>query len=206
MATHAGNLKLLGGRLCLDFVNTADGHGGEQLLEFLHSYDDLLAWSRHVGVLDDERVGHLASIAARDVERAQTVFDRAIGLREALFRVVSTVVDSGAPAPDDLAILDAALRAVPPRMGIAWNAPRFSWTFRDDADALDQMLWPVVWSAADLLVSDDLARVKLCPSENCGWLFLDGSRNSSRRWCSMEGCGNRAKARRHYQRARGGEG
>jgi predicted RNA-binding Zn ribbon-like protein len=62
------------------------------------------------------------------------------------------------------------------------------------------MLAPIVKSAADLLLSDMLDRVKQCEGDPCGWLFLDTSRNRSRRWCSMEDCGNRAKARRFYQR------
>jgi predicted RNA-binding Zn ribbon-like protein len=64
------------------------------------------------------------------------------------------------------------------------------------------MLWPVVRDAADLLTSKELNRVGRCADERCGWLFVDTSRNRSRRWCSMESCGNRAKARRHYRKSR----
>lgn len=69
------------------------------------------------------------------------------------------------------------------------------------------MLWPVVASAAELLVSvEQLPLLRICglhESGECGWLFLDETRNHTRRWCSMKDCGNRAKARRHYHRVRG---
>jgi predicted RNA-binding Zn ribbon-like protein len=81
--------------------------------------------------------------------------------------------------------------------GLAWD-----WACAEDA--LDRVLWPVVHDAAGLLTSQELKRVKKCADERCGWLFFDTSRNHSRRWCSMESCGNRAKARRHYERQRAG--
>ena len=63
------------------------------------------------------------------------------------------------------------------------------------------MLWPVAWSAAELLAQGPLERIRECPGQDtCGWLFLDLSKNASRRWCDMRVCGNRAKARRHYER------
>jgi predicted RNA-binding Zn ribbon-like protein len=74
----------------------------------------------------------------------------------------------------------------------------WSWIAQDDV--LDRMLWPVIRSAADLLTSQDLWSVKICASDSCNWLFLDTSKNQSRRWCDMKSCGNRAKVHRHYER------
>ena len=81
---------------------------------------------------------------------------------------------------------------------------RFAWDWTPE-NALDRVLWPVVRDAAELLSGEDLDRVGRCADANCGWLFLDTSRNHSRRWCSMKDCGNRAKARRHYQRTAASE-
>ena len=83
---------------------------------------------------------------------------------------------------------------------IGSEADSFTWEWTGDEAALDRMLWPVVGSAADLLTSEDLDRVGECQGDGCGWLFIDMSRNHSRRWCDMGDCGNRAKARRHYRR------
>jgi predicted RNA-binding Zn ribbon-like protein len=78
----------------------------------------------------------------------------------------------------------------------------FGWSWTDDPVSLDMPLWPVTRSAADLLTSSDLRSLRLCAADTCAWLFLDTSRNGSRRWCSMRTCGNRAKARRHHARVR----
>ena len=76
----------------------------------------------------------------------------------------------------------------------------YQWQMPAGKIDLDGILWRILWEAADLLTSDRLAQVKLCAGEDCGWLFLDASRNQSRRWCSMSDCGNRAKAKRYYRR------
>ncbi|MCL6613391.1 MAG: CGNR zinc finger domain-containing protein [Firmicutes bacterium] len=78
----------------------------------------------------------------------------------------------------------------------------FAWKWGGEGKALDRMLWPVVRSAAELLISGDRERVRECAAEGCGWLFLDASRNTRRKWCAMTSCGNRAKARRYYERKR----
>jgi predicted RNA-binding Zn ribbon-like protein len=78
-------------------------------------------------------------------------------------------------------------------------AEGFEWSWDDDDD-LNRIVWPVAKSAADLLAEGDLGRVRKCGSHDCTWLFYDTSKNRSRRWCDMKGCGNRAKARRHYEK------
>ncbi len=80
----------------------------------------------------------------------------------------------------------------------------FAWEWDAGGDVLARPLWALARSAADLLTSPRLSRVRECPGEDgCGWLFLDTSKNGSRRWCSMQGCGSRAKARRYAGRRRG---
>ena len=77
----------------------------------------------------------------------------------------------------------------------------FAWSWKDGAAGdLRTPLWPILESAATLLTSDDLGRIRECDADDCNWLFLDRSRGGNRRWCSMKSCGNRAKARRHYRR------
>jgi len=83
---------------------------------------------------------------------------------------------------------------------LAFSAGRFQLAWPANPDALDQVLWPVVRSAAELLTGDELPRVAQCAGELCGWLFLDTTRNRSRRWCDMADCGNLAKVRRFRRR------
>lgn len=89
-----------------------------------------------------------------------------------------------------------------PHREVARDGEGFSWRWRAPVSSLEAPLWPILQSAADLLTSADLARLRQCNGHNCTWLFLDRSKNKSRRWCDMQICGNRAKSRRHYARTR----
>jgi predicted RNA-binding Zn ribbon-like protein len=208
--TNAGTLKLLGGRLSLDFVNTADWHASDHPVQFLTSYSDLVAWSQHVGILTDHQVQRLLKEATRRPVDATAVLERAIALREAIYRIFSAISHGRPPQAADLATFNAELSRALAQSRIVSTlqqaqdtaAEGFAWDWAGAEDALDWMLWPVVHDVAGLLTSEELDRVGQCADDRCGWLFLDTSRNRSRRWCSMQDCGNRAKARRHYRRKR----
>ncbi len=199
---HAGSLDLLGGRLSLEFANTVDWHASDQPVEYLTSYAALVAWSRHAGTLDERQAAQLLDVAARRGTEADALRERAIRLREAVYRIF-VAVSAGLPAPDDdLGVLNVELSRMMANSRIVPAGHGFDWDWAGSEGALDRVLWPVVRDAADLLTSGDLARVGHCADDRCGWLFFDTSRNRSRRWCSMDDCGNRAKARRHYERSR----
>jgi predicted RNA-binding Zn ribbon-like protein len=200
-STRADKLTLMGGRLSLDFANTADWHASGQLVEFLTTYRELVAWSRHVGILNEDQVQRLVDEAARRPLDSSAVLERAIALREAVYRIFSAVSHGHRPLAADLAALNDELSTALAQSRIVPTAEGFAWERAGRDDALDRMLWPVVHDVADLLTSPELDRVGQCADDRCGWLFLDVSRNRSRRWCSMEVCGNRAKARRHYRRS-----
>ena len=199
---HAGNLALLGGRLCLDFANTVDWRTGEHPQEWLTSYADLVAWSEHAGIVTESEAHHLRDFAARHPTAASAALEQAIALREAIYRIFSAIVDERSPEATDVATLNDALSEALSRLRVTPTVGGFTWQWASNEDSLDQMLWPVARSAAELLTADDLSRVQMCAGDDCGWLFFDTSKNRSRRWCSMEDCGNRAKARRHYRRQR----
>ncbi|HEX6367367.1 MAG TPA: ABATE domain-containing protein [Longimicrobium sp.] len=198
-------LNLIGGRLSLEFVNTVDTHD-TRIDDKLNRYADLVWWALRVGMMDEAAAAPLFARAEAEPAAAADVFARALELREALYRVfVGARASDGAPDDADLAVLN---RELPRALG--WLRVRaadggFAWGWEDAAE-LDRILWPVARDAAELLVSGDLARVGKCCGESCDWLYLDTSRNRSRRWCDMQSCGNRAKARRHYHRAKGGAG
>ena len=200
--TKASTLKLLGGRLSLDFVNTADWHASDHPVEFLTSYPDLVAWSQHVGILTNHQAQRLLKEAARRPVDASAVLERAITLREAIYRIFSAISRGRPPQAADLATFNVELSGALAQSRIVSTAEGFTWDWADAEDTLDWMLWPVAHDAAGLLTSEELDRVGQCADDRCGWLFLDTSRNRSRRWCSMEACGNRAKVRRHYERKR----
>jgi predicted RNA-binding Zn ribbon-like protein len=199
--------SLAGGQLCLDFINTVDWRLRDPPTELLTSYADLVAWGRYVdalygNVLPGREAKELLRVASRRPELARATLSEALALREALYRLFRTLARQTAPSPADLAVLNAALEHAMAHTRIAATDAGYAWDWERDEGALDRMLWPVVRSAADVLTAEDLSRLRECEGEGCGWLFYDASKNRSRRWCAMRGCGNRAKARRHYQRTR----
>src|SRR5919197_5040153 len=187
--------ELRGNRPCLDFANSLEPRRAAEpaeLREYVPSYAGLVAWARHAGVLDAEQAaGLLAEAAARPAE-AEAALARAIDLREATYRVFAAIADGQPPAAGGL---DAVQRGHTAAMAAARIRPApgggLDWTW-PDARNLDRPLWPLARSAVELLVGGQLERIKRCP-DPCGWLFLDVTRNGSRRWCSMSECGNQAK-------------
>jgi predicted RNA-binding Zn ribbon-like protein len=197
-------LKLIGGRPCLDLVNTLGSRLSQtgDTYEWLTSYEGLLVWCRHAGVLSEDAVAALLEQAESQADEAAAVLARAQALREALFRIFIAVAQDRDPAPADLAILNGVLAATRGRRQLVGTDAGFDWTWVDPPGALDPMLGPLAESAAGVLTSADVARVRQCGDDECAWMFVDTSRNHSRRWCDMENCGNRAKARRHFHRVR----
>jgi len=191
------------GWLCLDFANTLNWHASDHPEEEINDYGELLAWAAEKGIFPADEVRALTAEAARRPDAAQAVLAHAIELREAIYRIVVAVITGEPVAEGDMAILNAVLVETMPRARLVAGANGFEWGWEEAPGALDAMLGPIARSAADLLTSDKLDRVGQCADEGgCGWLFYDRSRNRSRRWCSMESCGNRAKARHHYERVR----
>ncbi len=201
---HIANIKLIGGALCLDFANTVEWHAGDQPQEMLTSYQDLVAWGRHAGVLSGPTAGLLLREGRRHPKEAEEVLREAVALREALYRVFVALAGRNTPAVEDLRLLNEAVSRALLQLRIVPTPGGFEWDWRHEGAALDRVLWPIARSAADLLTGTDLSRLRQCADDRgCGWLFLDRSRNRSRRWCDMSACGNRAKARQHYRRQRG---
>jgi predicted RNA-binding Zn ribbon-like protein len=196
--------NLIGGKLCLDFVNTVDPRHEPGRREYLDSYRALAAWGVHAGAIGTDQGDRLGQAAAGDPAEAERVLGRAIRLREALYPLFRQAAGGKRPDPDDLDVLQSELTRALPHLRVAWSPAGFAREW-EGSPALDRVLWPVTWSAAELLTHGPLNRIRECPGQgNCGWLFLDLSKNASRRWCDMRVCGNRAKARRHHARAQTG--
>jgi predicted RNA-binding Zn ribbon-like protein len=197
---------LLGGVLCLDFVNTVDSRRASHPAEYLRQYADLVRWSWYVAGLTGPQARRLLESGATRQAAAERTFARAIALRESIYRIFMAMAHGESPTNGDLDALRAAYctalrhaRPTPATGGYTWE-----WA---DADALDRVIWPLARSAVELLTSREVARVKECANvAGCGWLFLDRSKNGSRRWCSMDECGSRDKMRRQYARRRDARG
>jgi len=193
-----------GGRLCLDFANTVGGSRPNAPVERLNSYADLVSWACQAKIVSQPRARRLIEESASHPKRAALVLDRARAFREAVYRIWIAEIRQEHPAEEDLALLNSELAEALPHQRVLKQGDRFLLTWADE-DALESVLWPVVKSAGDLLTGDEARQVRQCEAfstTECCWLFIDETKNHSRRWCSMADCGNRAKARRHYQRKR----
>lgn len=193
-------------RLCLDFSNTIDwrnGKHGKTPGDKLTSYRDLVGWTKDQDLIDGEEASLLERLA-RDSGSAETIFKRAVELREAIYRVFSAVADKNRrPDERDLEVLNGFIsESMAQSKVVRTTGKRFEWACYCPRDAPDGVLWPIAKSAADLLTSERLRDVRECANryEGCGWLFLDDSKSHSRVWCDMGSCGNTAKARRYQKR------
>jgi predicted RNA-binding Zn ribbon-like protein len=131
---------------------------------------------------------------------AAAALARATELREAIYPILSAEA-RGEPVPDDaLAGLNAHLPEALGALRVEPGSGGYRWRFDHGKTDLAPMLAPILRSAAELLTSPALGRVRECDSDTCWWLFLDGSKSGTRRWCDMKVCGNREKARRHHKR------
>jgi predicted RNA-binding Zn ribbon-like protein len=207
--------KLRGGVVCLDFVNTVGWRLTDRPSEYLRSYEDLVDWGREAGLLALEERKGLFRQATLDPEGAREALSRALALREAIHRAISSAIagesqdesdDLSSELSADLSTLNrelsialSRLRVMPAGGAYGWG---WDWSGDDGGTRLDRPLWPVAQSAAELSTSPKLGRVKLCAGEGCGWVFVDDSRNGSRRWCDSRDCGNRERVRRHLARKR----
>jgi predicted RNA-binding Zn ribbon-like protein len=202
MLDYESALKLQTERLCLDFTNTVNWHASQHPVEELPLYTDLVAWAQNVGLLTEPEAQRLKRLSARRPAEAEAVLARAHSLREAIFRLLSATANEHRSDPADLERINTELPLSFTHTQLAPAPEGFALRWQAAPNALDRILWPVAYSAADLLTQPALlSRVGECADDRgCGYLFLDMTKNRSRRWCDMKDCGNRAKARRHYER------
>ena len=195
--------NLVGGRLCLDFCNTASDREGTPV-DRLHDYADLVGWAWRAGVLNAEEASRLRRSATRNPTAALAVLTRALALREGMHGIFSALASGRTPRLAQLELLNDELASALSRSQVVATDAGFAWVWSEGGRALDCMLWPIARSAADLLTSSERLAIRECRGQGCGRLFLDTSRNRTRVWCDMKVCGNRAKARRHHERLRAG--
>ena len=193
--------KYVGGDPALDLVNTVDFtiRGLED--ERLTDYNRLTHWAEGAGVTSPRRGAELRRAAAAHPREATSVYRAALRARAVLARLFAETAQGAASAEavDEFnrLLLPALehLRVTSASGGRGHAQPlRLGW--EDGEEKLESVLWPVLWSAASLITSDEASRIRVCGGENCGWMYVDRSRNGLRRWCQMETCGTREKTRR----------
>jgi len=191
-----------GGSLGLNFLNTQNWiHSGEPE-EMLNRYDDFLLWSFEAGVISADEREVLSARAAADPAQAALALRAIHEIRSALYKIIARLIEAQQPDPRDLERFNMALKGALSHRRIEFASPAMRWTFQAEPLPFEYPLWPVLLAAADFLASTDTARVHMCANPTCGWVFLDRSRNGTRKWCSSTSCGNRLRVRQYYARKR----
>jgi predicted RNA-binding Zn ribbon-like protein len=197
----AGEFQLVAGHLALDFANTLDyRYDPDRLVDLLPTYERFLAFCRQSGVITAAQMRKLlGGVSKFDSQR---VLKDVIELRESLYFLILSAVHGRSPDESHLRVLNRFLSEARAVDHVTWHGRRFVRSFGDVAERPDGPLRQVVDAAVVLITSSDVDCVRECSETTCRWLFLDRSRNHSRRWCDMQLCGNRSKAKRFYARTR----
>jgi len=192
----------IGGWLCLDFTNTVQSMAlSDPSYDYFRSYNDLTTWARQAGLITEQQEKALNLKALRIPGKADESLAKARELRQNIYKLFSAISLDVKPDGQSLDVLNRNLAEAMSHACIEQTADGFEWGWTGFPEEIDSILWPVVRSAADLLVNHEkLDLVRECAGDSCGWLFVDMSKNHSRRWCDMRDCGNTAKAKRHYHR------
>ncbi len=190
------------GSLCLDFTNTWEDRD-QPTKDHLRDYNDWLNFAHEAAIIEGEDKRTLGLYQDQHPEEVNEALEFAWRVREVLFRIFVAHIQSQEPQASDLDHLNRAFSESLPHQRLRPFDDRYQWVWNKEINSPLAPIRPILQSAVELLTSKDLPRVRLCGGACCTWLFLDQSRNGSRRWCSMETCGNRAKAKRHYLRCQG---
>ena len=192
--------ELMGGAVCLDFVNTLDDRFSAEPKELLQHYVDLARFAEDTGILPDLQVDRLMTRSMQQPDSAKRALASAIQLREAISEIFYALARKNPVPAAAVVILNQHVQEAAQHLALVAGRRHFEWKFEGDSYDLFAPLWPIARDAAELLASERLEFVRTCASKTCEWLFLDESKNHRRRWCDMTKCGNRAKVKRFYTR------
>lgn len=187
--------QLVGGHPALDLVNTLDWRfraSGSQ--ELLAGYDDLLRFAAQSEILTQKQIRQVVRNGNDRAAADAVVACRE--LREAAAEIFYAVVDDRTPGASQIKIVERCFKEARDHQRMAWSESRLVWEWPPSECGPDLPLWVLSISTARLLLSDDMRFLRACEKPDCRWLFLDTSKNHTRRWCDMKICGNRMKARR----------
>ncbi|MEM1135082.1 MAG: CGNR zinc finger domain-containing protein [Bacteroidota bacterium] len=191
-------IKLLGGKVCLDFVNTIHDRIHEPFYDYLTDVHALVEWALLTNIIQSEQKVTLEKIIGEAPAKASSFFKEALQLRALLWNLFPLIIQKKAIPKPLLSTFNKYVSAYFSKLQLIPNKTGFIENWQMEASNLHQITAPIIKDAYSLMLQDDLERIKSCP--NCGWLFYDGSKNRKRRWCSMTTCGSRVKALQWYNK------
>ena len=191
---YSGTYKLVAGESSLDFVNTVSWPGRDREHDWLDRPENITLWARAIGIVDEDERKALHSRKRPDVAKELAAVRR---VRHDLVEVLEPLGRGDEPPSTAVDVLNARIRRACARRTIDPVTKQWMWA---TPDSIPDLLWPVIWNAGHVLTEVDRTRIGHCPA--CDWLFVDTTRNRSRRWCDMADCGSRDKALRYYHRTK----
>ncbi len=195
-------LPIDGGVLCLNFVNTVDSRTKHGAHEYLSDYQQFMLWCNKVEITADTRLDQLAGYAKTHKKEASQALTKIISIRENLYLLFATIA-SGQVGKLDQHVLhhfNTNLAESLSHLRFKQEENHLIQTFTKESINLCEPVWVIVKSAYDLLIGKDYERIKLCHAPDCGWLFLDHTKNNKRRWCNPSTCGSIEKSKRYYRK------
>lgn len=192
----------IGGSPVLDFLNTISTRKTESEFDRLENYYDLANWAWATGIITDSELQEIKTIARQAPEKVQVCFDEAIHLREIMYDMLLGLIRDDIISENLANVSKLIFPLIAESSLRIEDSNKFQLVHEPDQNALKKPIWLVAWDAFRLATGTEISRLKQCESCKCSWLFLDQSKNGSRRWCSMQECGAAIKAREYRARRR----
>lgn len=200
VSPYISKLPFLGGNLSLDFVNTVHDRHEAPLRDLLLNYLDLATWVYFADAINDSLKENLLKIGLENQGSADQIYKDALQLREAFYDFIVNLINQDEAFTTNIQLINQWLSRTFSNLELVQLNGHFVLDWNTENFELESVLWPIIRAFVDLVTSEDINCIKQCG--NCGYLFVDKSKNNSRKWCSMEICGNRVKARRFAKKAR----
>ena len=192
--------EYIGGDVSADYTNTRSGRYGKPGHEHLQTYADVVEFARQAGAVTPADAKRLLAEAENQPEKATLMYRRAVALRESIWRAFARIAQEKEPAREDVEVISGEAADALARRRMRKAGAGFLWDW-PDTDDLARPLWPIAHAASDVLTNDeDRGLIRECADDTCAWLFVDRTKNHSRRWCDMATCGSRNKVREFRQR------
>ena len=188
---YKGKYKLIGGKLCFDFTNTVSWRELEHPHEWLDSIDNLASWAQMAEILSTKEARNLKRLLFDQNEDGIKKLQQLKDTREIIYNIFNCVIHQTSPSEKDMKNINRLVKKAMSHLELVPSPDGFELAWQIDLSGMDKIHYSTIRSAVQVLTTKDLTRIKKCPS--CQWLYLDMSKNKSRRWCTMEDCGNRHK-------------
>lgn len=186
--------QFVAGNLAVDFVNTVAYRADtDKAAERLVRADDVYRWGKQSGMTEWASAPSGPRMSAVGIRHLRET-------REQLFELFQAIANGDAIPADTLVRIGNTFNECSAKRRLCAGKSNVHWEWRPNARHIDQLLYPILTAALELLTSGTRGMIRQCEDAGCGWLFVDRSNARKRRWCSMADCGNRNKVRNFYRR------